>query len=120
METAVIGGKEYTKEQIIEIGKEHFEAAISLRRKGVFLAALMLGFLAVSLYFFLMVINDALDLPDYKATLGVYTTSLICLIASGILFLVGVLIIVLSYTKSDDMEYVKAGVIYLNKQANKQ
>ena len=119
METAVINGKTYTKEQIIEIGKEHFEAAKSLRRKGVFLAALMLGFLAVSLYFFLMVINDALDLPDYKATLGVYTTSLICLIASGILFLVGVLIIVLSYTKSDDMEYVKAGVTHLNKQANK-
>ena len=53
MEKAIINGKEYTKEEVIQIGKEHFEAAIRLRKYGIFLTALGLGFLIVSLVFFL-------------------------------------------------------------------
>lgn len=119
MEKAIINGKEYTKEEVIQIGKEHFEAAIRLRKYGIFLTALGLGFLTVSLVFFLLISNSLIEFDDWASGLGAYYTTLVGLFASGICLLIGLLSLFLSFTKSDEQEYIKAGVIYLNKQANK-
>ena len=118
METAVINGKTYTKEEIIQIGKEHFEAAKRLRKYGIFIAGLSLGFCIISLVFFLMIINDAIEFPDYKTTVTLFNLSILALTIFGVFFLIGALVTLLSYTKSNEQEYIKAGVVYLNNHPN--
>ncbi len=119
MEKAVINGKEYTKEEVIQIGQEHFEAAIRLRKYGIFLTALGLGFLIISLVFFLLISNSVIKFDNWVEGVVSYYFSIGGMIASSICLLIGLLSLFLSFTKSDEQEYIKAGVIYLNKQANK-
>lgn len=120
METAVIGGKEYTKEQIIEIGKEHFGAAKRLRQYGIFIVAFALGVFIISLVFFILFASEQLVINTWTESLFIYGATITGMITSGIIMLVGVIIIILSFTKSDEKEYIKAGVIYLNNQADKE
>ena len=120
METAVIGGKEYTKEQIIEIGKEHFDAAKRLRQYGIFILAFALGVFILSLVFFILYVNNLLVIDGWVESLLIYGATCTGMITSGIIMLVGIIIIILSFIKSDEKEYIKAGVIYLNNQADKE
>ena len=117
METAVINGKTYTKEEIIQIGKEHFEAAERLRKYGIFIAALGVGLLVVSLVFFVLLSNSVIEFESWKEGVIIAAAIMTGLIAGGICTILGAFIIFLSFTKSDEKEYIKAGVTYLNKQA---
>lgn len=119
MEKAIINGKEYTKEEVIQIGKEHFEAAIRLRKYGIFLTALGLVSFIISLVFFLLISNSLIKFDNWGDGVVIYYASIIGMIASSICLLIGLVTLFLSFIKSDDQEYIKAGVIYLNKQSNK-
>ena len=119
METAVIGDKEYTKEEIIQIGKEHFDAAKRLRMYGIIIASVGALIGTISMIIFIMMNNGALPIVDYYSGIALFAVVVFGLIFFALIIFLGGLIILLSFLKSDEQEYLKAGVRYLNKQLNK-
>ena len=120
METAKINGVTYTKEELIEIGKKHFKAARKLRIYSYIFFGMGLLLIALGLVTFFTAQNAPEEIKNSFAFFietdkAIYVISGF-IIAGAVALIFGLLTLLISFLKSDDMEYVKAGVEYLNKQ----
>ena len=109
----VFGDKEYTREELIQIGKEHRSKKYWTTR-AVGLGLILLGFSNLLSYVINGVIYLCLKNPAFAVVGIVY------LVIAGIFFMMmvaGLIVVLISFKRRPDDEYIKNAKVYLTKVA---
>lgn len=119
MNNYIIGGKEYTQEELLEFGKKRYPKFYWIKRGiGIGLMAIF-GFLTICFLIITINASNHTEDPDDWLKLGEYMfrTSVIFTCVCGLLFLGGLALFIISFVEKNDEQYIKRAVNYYKRQA---
>ena len=110
--TYTIGDKQYSKEQLVAFGKEHYPKFYWIAR-GVGILLLFVGLIVMGMIGIVLIILNAVGVfkdPDFPTwafyiPLGVF----------GLIFLAGLICIILSFVGRSEQKYLNHALAYLTK-----
>lgn len=110
--TYTIGDKQYSKEQLVAFGKEHYPKFYWIAR-GIGILLLFVGLLVMGMIGIVLIILNAVGVfkdPDFPIwafyiPLGVF----------GVIFLSGLICIILSFVGRSEQKYLNYALAYLTK-----
>ena len=119
MNNYIIGGKEYTREELLEFGKKRYpkfywiKRGIGIGLMAIFgISAISFLIIAISLYGHTEDSDDWLKLGEY-----IFRTSTISACVCGLLFIGGLALFIVSFVENNDDGYIKRAVNYYKRQA---
>ena len=119
MNNYIIGGKEYTREELLEFGKKRYPKFYWIKRGiGIGLMAIF-GISAISFLIIAISLYGHTEDPDDWLKIGEYVLrmSIISACVCGLLFLGALVLFIISFVEKNDEQYIKRAVNYYKRQA---
>lgn len=110
-QTYTVGNKEYSREQLIAFGKEHYPKFYWIAR-GIGIMLLLIGLLIMGMIGIVMLILNSFNVFDPDFPIWVFY---IPLGFFGLMALAGILCIVLSFVGRTEQKYINHALAYLTK-----